>query len=62
MATCMIIGSRQRTHVRMLHLFFNDIALRQVSTAKYLGVYIVDQHLTWMYYEELVESCIQLII
>ena len=42
----MVIGSRQCTHGRTLHLFFNDIALRQVSTMKYLGVYI-DQHLTW---------------
>ena len=47
MAMCMVIGSRQRTHGRVLHLFFNDITLQQVSTAKYLGVYIVNQHLTW---------------
>ena len=42
----MVIGSHQCTQRRALNLFFNDIALRQASTLKYLGVYI-DQHLTW---------------
>ena len=43
-STCMVIGSRQCTHGRVLHLFFTDIALWQVSirlnilsTVKYLG-------------------------
>jgi len=49
----MVIGSRQRTHGRALNLFLNDIALWQVSTVKYLGVYI-DQHLTWKYHVEYV--------
>ena len=43
---CMIIGSCQHTHGRTLHLSFNNVALRQVSTVRYLGLYI-DQHLTW---------------
>jgi len=49
----MVIGSRQRTHGRALNLFFNDIALQQVSTVKYLGVYI-DQNLTWKCHVEYV--------
>ena len=27
-STCMVIGSHQRTHGKVLHLFFNDTALR----------------------------------
>jgi len=51
----MVIGSHQRTHHsgRTLNLFFNDIALRHVSTVKYLGVYI-DQHLIWKCHVEYV--------
>jgi len=39
-STSIVIGSYQR---KALNLFFNDIALQQASTVKYLGVYI-DQH------------------
>ena len=44
----MLIGSRQRTGGKCLHLMLNGDVLRQVSTTKYiyLGVHI-DQHLTW---------------
>jgi len=37
-STCMVIGSHQHTHGRALNLFFDDIALQQASTVKYLGV------------------------
>ena len=43
---CMLIGSRQRTGGKCLHLMLNGDVLREVSTKKYLGVHI-DQHLTW---------------
>ena len=43
---CMLIGSRQRTGGKCLHLRLNGDVLRQLSSIKYLGVHI-DQHLTW---------------
>ena len=43
---CMLIGSRQRVGSKTLHLSLNGNVLKQVPSAKYLGVYI-DQHLTW---------------
>ena len=43
---CMLIGSRQRTGGKCLHLMLNGDVLRQVSMTKYLDVHI-DQHLTW---------------
>ena len=43
-STCMVIGSHQRTHGKVIHLFFNDTALRQASTVVYT---YIDQHLTW---------------
>ena len=42
----MLIGSRQRTGGKYLHLMLNGDVLGQISTTKYLGVHI-DQHLTW---------------
>ena len=38
---------------KALNLFFNDIALRQASTVKYLGINI-DQNLTWKCHVECV--------
>ena len=43
---CMLIGSRQRVGSKTLCLSLNGNVLKQVPSAKYLGVYI-DQHLTW---------------
>jgi len=43
---CMLIGSRQRLEGKSLHLSLNGNVLKQVSSTKYLGLYI-DQHLTW---------------
>ena len=45
-SNCMLIGSRQRSSGKCLHLMLNGDVLRQTSAIKYLGVYI-DQHLTW---------------
>ena len=42
----MLIGSRQRVGSKTLCLSLNGNVLKQVSSTKYLGVYI-DQHLTW---------------
>ena len=42
---CMLIGSRQRVGSKTLCLSLNGNVLKQVPSAKYLGVYI-DQHLT----------------
>ena len=35
---CMLIGSRQRTGGKYLHLMLDGDVLRQISTTKYLGV------------------------
>ena len=43
---CMLIGSQQRVGSKSLCLSLNGNVLKQVPSAKYLGVYI-DQHLTW---------------
>jgi len=45
-SVCMLIGSRQRLDGKSLHLSLNGSTLKQVSSTKYLGLYI-DQHLTW---------------
>ena len=42
----MLIGSRQRVGSKTLCLSLNGSVLKQVSSTKYLGVYI-DQHLIW---------------
>jgi len=42
----MLIGTQQRTIGKTLSLSLNNVPLKQVSTVRYLGVYI-DQHLTW---------------
>ena len=42
----MLIGTRQRISGKTLHLSLDSLPLQQVSTVRYLGVYI-DQHLTW---------------
>ena len=43
---CMLIGSRQRISGKSLNLFLDNSALKQVSVARYLGVYF-DRYLTW---------------
>ena len=45
-SVCMLIGSQQRVAGKDLCLSLHDSILKQVSSAKYLGVFI-DQHLTW---------------
>ena len=45
-SVCMLIGSRQRVSGKDLCLSLHDSIFRQVSSTKYLGVFI-DQHLTW---------------
>ena len=45
-SVCMLIGSRQRLNGKCLCLLLNGSILKQVSSTKYLGLYI-DQHLTW---------------
>ena len=42
----LLIGSRQRVAGKELCLSLHDSILKQVSSTKYLGVFI-DQHLTW---------------
>ena len=43
---CMLIGSRQRISGKSLNLFLDNSALKQLSVARYLGVYF-DRYLTW---------------
>ena len=45
-SVCMLIGSCQRVAGKELCLSLHDSILKQVSSTKYLGVFI-DQHLTW---------------
>ena len=45
-SVCMLIGLRQRVGSKTLCLSLNGSVLKQVSSNKYLGVYI-DQHQTW---------------
>ena len=45
-SVCMLIGLQQRVGSKTLCLSLNGSVLKQVSSTKYLGVYI-DQHLTW---------------
>ena len=52
---CMLIGSHQRTIGLNLTLTLDGDILRQVSSTKYLGVYL-DQHLTWQAHVDYVLS------
>ena len=52
-SSSMLIGTRQRISGKTLHLSLDSLPLQQVSTVRYLGVYI-DQHLTWHQHVEYV--------
>ena len=45
-SVCMLIGTRQRVSGGTLCLSLNDSMLKQVTSTKYLGLFI-DQYLTW---------------
>jgi len=45
-SVCMLIGTRQRVSRKSLCLSLNNNELKQVTSTKYLGLYI-DNHLTW---------------